>query len=329
MKKIIFAGSICFLLAGTGLEMAPPAVSEAMPSEIAQITDDNIELVPNRQPQVELLDPGQGQRQELRLQPTADTQQTITMTMEMDISTAVSGQPAPAIAFPASVMTMDVAVTQVDPNGDIHYQFTYTDADIVADPNFPPAVLNSMRSAMEPLIGLSGTYVVNPRGIIKSANVDIPEQGDPMTQQMLEQFSNSLDQFSSPLPEEAVGIGAKWRVSSSPNIGGMELNQTTTYELVDLQDNVATLKVNVEQQAGSQAITPPGMPEGMGATVTLESLDSEGQGEMILPLDRIMPTRSNISIRSGTVMNVKPDNSDREATVTTNMSMQVRLDSGE
>ena len=163
------------------------------------------------------------------------------------------------------------------------------------------------------------------RGQIKSGNIVLPEGGDPITKQLFNQMSNSLSQFSSPVPLEAVGKGAKWRVSSSLDIGGIQLTQTTLYELVDLKDNVATLNVSMEQQAKSQELTPIGVPA--GTTFTLKSLNSQGQGQIIMPLDAVMPIRSNLSIRSNNGMSIKQGSSGQETTLETNLLMQMALES--
>jgi hypothetical protein len=324
MKKILFASSVCLFLAGRGLQPVPAPASAQMPFGVAQ-TNNSIQASPAVPTQVELLNAGAEPRQELRFRPTVNAKQTMTITTNMDVANSISGQPMPSVKIPESVMKMEVLVNQVDANGDIHFQFSFTDADVVADSTVPPELLNAMRSAIKQVVGLRGTSVSDNRGQIKSGSFVLPEGSDPMIRQLFEQMSNSLDQFSSPLPKEAIGIGAKWRVSSSLNLGLMKLTQTTNYELVALQDNVATLNVSVEQQANSQQLTPPGVPSGM--TLTLKSLNSQGQGQMVMPLDEAMPIRSTMSIRSKNEMNVRQAGSGEETPIKTNLTMQMSLES--
>lgn len=325
MKKLLFASSVCLFLAGGGLEPASAVpVGTQTPLFVAQ--SNNSTLTPSTAPaQVQLLNPGAEPRQELRLTPIPNTQQVMTITTNMEATSSVGDQSVPAFKAPTSVMKMEATVTQVDPNGDIHAQFSYTDADVVADPTVPPELLNAMRSTLEQLVGFKGSFVTDNRGQIKSGNFVLPEGGDPMTRQLLEQVSNSLEQFSSPVPAEAIGIGAKWRVSSTINIAGMNLSQSAIYELVDLKDNVATLNVTIEQQANAQSITPPGLPP--GASVTLKSLTSQGQGQVIMSLDTALPSRADLSIRSQNEMNVKVPNSGEEMTIGMDLSMQMIMES--
>jgi hypothetical protein len=324
MKKALLISSCCALLAGSGLEFQTVPVSAATPVLLTQ-TNNTSTTPPKASTQVELLAPGAEPRQELRFQPKVNTKQITTITTNMDAVGSLSGQPMPSIKIPASVMKMETTITQVDANGDIHSQFSFTDADVTPAPDSPPEVVNMLRSALKLIVGLKGTSIVDNRGQIKAGNIELPEASDPITNQLFKQISNSLAQASSPLPQEAVGIGAKWRVASQLNVSGINLSQSTIYELVALKDNVATFNVSLEQQAQSQKLSLPGMPA--GATFTLKSLKSQGQGQIVVPLDMAIPVRSTISVRSQNEMSVKPANGDEDATLETNISMQMTLES--
>lgn len=325
MKKLLFAGSACLFLAGGGLEPASAVpVRTQTPFFLAQSNTST--PTPSTTPaQVELLSAGAEPRQELRLSAIPNSKEVMTITTNMEATSSVDGQSVPAFKVPASVMKMETRVTQVDPNGDIHAEFSYTDADIIADPSVPPELLNAMQSALNQLVGFKGSFVTDNRGQIKSGNFELPQGSDSMTRQLIEQVSNSLEQFSSPLPVEPIGIGAKWRVSSALNLAGMNLSQNAIYELVDLKDNVATLNITIDQQASTQRITSPGLPP--GANLTLKSLNSQGQGQIIMSLNSTLPSRADLSISSQSQMNVKPPNSAEEMTIETNLLMQMVMES--
>lgn len=317
MKKIFFLSSVCLLLTG-GLKLPSLPVDAATPLIIAQNNSTPTAT------QLELLTPGAQPRQELRFTPKANTKQVMKMTMNMDVATSLSGETMPKVKLPTSVMTMEVSVTQVDANGDIHTKFAYTDADIVADASLPPEMINSMRSSIKKMVGLSGTFISDNRGQIKSSNFVLPEGSDPITKQLLEQVSNSFGQFASPVPQEAVGIGAKWRVSHALKFNGINLNQNAIYELVSLKDNIASLNITMEQQANAQEITLPGLPS--NTNVSLKSLKSQGQGQITLPLDAVMPSSSMISIQSQNEMSIKDPRSGKEMPISSQISIQINLE---
>ena len=164
MKKTFLVSSFCFLLVGGGLKPASAPVSAETSFVVAQLTQNSTQTTPIGQTQVQLLTPGAEPRQELRFKPTVNAKQTLKMTINMDIASSISDKPIPKVKIPSTVMRVEVEVTQVDANGDIHSQFSYTDADVVADPSVLPEMLNAMQSAIKKVVGVSGTFIIDNRG---------------------------------------------------------------------------------------------------------------------------------------------------------------------
>ncbi|MFB8788697.1 MAG: hypothetical protein U7123_07555 [Potamolinea sp.] len=323
MKKTLLASSCCFLLVGGGLK--PVSVSAGTPLIVSQ-NNDASQIAPVIRTQVELISPGAEPRQELRFKPTVNAKQAMTITSNMDVKSSISGKSMPTSKIPPTVMKVESVVTQVDPNGDIHSKFSYTEADVVSDPTVDPELFKLMQSSVKQMVGMNGSFISDNRGQVKSGKFNLPEKNtNPITKQLLDQVSNSLDQFSSPVPQEAVGKGAKWRTSSKINLSGINLTQNVIYELVDLKDNVATLNVSLEQQANSQQLNLPGMPS--NANLSLKSLTSTGQGQVVMQLNSMMPVRSNISMNSNNEMSIKDPKSGKEMIIGTQLSMQMMLES--
>lgn len=323
MKKILFLGSALLAIA---LNIGQPlhrtvGASEAIGSK--QLSNQETPMAPNTGPQVKLLNPGSLPRQKLRFQPTANAKQNMTMTMKMDVVTLVEGQAWRQVKMPEILLQMEMVITQVDANGDIHSQFSYTDAQIKQDPTMPPEAIAAMSEEIKKLVGISGSSIIDNRGQVKSTELNLPEGLDGNSEQLFARLSKSFDQISSPVPAEAVGIGAKWQVEAAPNLNNIKMTQQTTYELVNFQDNVATLKVAIQQQAPSQDMTSPGLPA--GATLTMKSFQGQGTGQTIMGLDGAMPVSYNIDLVSQTEMNADRDG--QSANFGTEVSMQITIQS--
>ena len=327
MKKTLFLASLCLATAGWAIELSPASLSAETPLVVQQ-PDRGVSApaANSKTPQVELLNPGVEPRQQLRLKPAIDVKQTTVMTVKMDMEISALGRSSPAAKIPVSVMAFETKVTKIDPNGDIHYEFAYTNADIAGDTgNMPPAVRDAMRSALKSMVGVKGSFIMDNRGFHKGGNFILPQGADNNLKQMVEQMSKSIEQLTSPLPAEAVGKGAKWRVSSSSDFSGMNMNVISTYELASWQDGVASLNVSIEQQANPQNLTSPQLPP--GTTVTLKSFASQGRGATTMRLDRLMPFRSTGSVSSNSEMSAKTAGSSEELTITTKMVMEMTLES--
>jgi hypothetical protein len=242
MKKVLFVGSLLLLTADWGFITQAQQTPKPKPSSpTAKPTQ--------QRPIVELLSIGAEPRQLLRFKPALKSKQIGSMIMKMDMGLSIAGKAAPRNKVPATVMTFETTVKQIDPNGNIHYQFRYTQADLVGDSSVPPAALKELRAQLQNLKGISGTVVVDNRGQTQLGKFDLPQRLDSKAKLTLKQISRSVEQLSAPLPEPAIGLGAKWRVTTSPTIGGIRLTQSATYELIKLQDDRATLKVAIAQQA--------------------------------------------------------------------------------
>lgn len=327
IRKTLFVASLCLASAGWAIELSP-ASGQAETRIVAQQPAGDVSTpAANSKPlQTELLSPGVEPRQQLRLKPSLGIKRTTTMTVKMEMAVSMAEKSINATKVPTMVLTIDTQATKIDANGDIHYEFSYANADVGGDTsNLPTAAVDSMRSAVKKLVGLRGSFIMDSRGAHKGGSFTLPKDADNSVKQIVENMSKSLQQLASPLPAEAVGKGAKWRISFPSNAGGMNVNQTAIYELMDLQDGVVTLKTSVEQQANPQNLTLPQLPA--GSTMAVKSFVSQGQGEVIMRLDQLMPVRSAVSINSNSEMTLKVAGSPGESTIKTKMLMEMNLDS--
>lgn len=327
MKKILLLGSLCLLFPGS---LVLPSLVQAQTAPIPQTAGETIDQITtpptaqtNNQPttKIDLLTVGTGDKKQLRFTPVINSRQTSTLTLKVDDRNL-------GVGIPATKLTMEIVITQIAPNGDIFFDFTYKNVDIVAEPGTPPAVIDPIRRSLASLVGLSGSVVVDSRGQTKSTNLRLPQELDSATQQIFEQLSSSLGQLYAPLPEEAVGLGARWRISQELNINGIQLTQSAIYELVSSQGNVLQLKMLVEQEAQSQEVKLPPSPDiPAGFRVQLRSFSNQGEGEMTLQLGQMLPQRSILSSRSSVLLNLKPPETEQGVPVNQELNVQIILDS--
>jgi hypothetical protein len=318
MKKVLWIGTALLLSGGCGVMAAVAQQPAIAPNPTATQNP-----APSR-PVVELLSAGAAPRQILRYKPAVNAKQTATITMNMDMTLSIAGEPVPIGNLPGTAITFETLVDRVDPNGDIHYQFRYTNVELVGDSKLLAAQRAQLLTQIQKLKGIHGTVVVDDRGQTKFGKFDLPPALDAADKKMLKQISNSVEQLSSPLPEPALGVGAKWRVLSAPKLNGIQLKQIATFELIGVQAGSMTLNIAQEQQAPPQQMTTTQLPK--GKTLNLKSLVGKGQGQMFVKLDRIVPINSNLSAQMNSEME-SPNPSGEPMKMTTNMKMQLNLKS--
>jgi hypothetical protein len=250
---------------------------------------------------IKLLEPGGEPRQVLRLHPKAGDKQTLNMTLKMTMGMKLGEMENPPMKLPAMVMTMEVTVKDVSPQGDISSELVMTDASVADEPGVLPQVAETMKSSLGNLKGLTGTGLTSNRGVNKGTEINLPAGADPQVRQAMDQMKDSVANLSSPLPEEAIGAGAKWEVTMPLKSQGMSINQTTTYELVSLKEDHLNTKVSINQTAPKQKVQSPTMPN---LKLDLLKMSGTGTGELSFNLAQLLPASGAITSHTDLLMGV-------------------------
>jgi len=132
----------------------------------------------------------------------------------------------------------------------------------------------------------------------------------------------SMRQLTAPLPEEAVGVGAKWQTKYRIKQNGMEVQQTADNELVAIKGNVAKVRTQLTQTADRQPMSPPGLPA--GATVELIQLKSTGSGDSEVDLTKLMPQSGQMQLKSNTKAHIKMQGQEQDMSTDLELTVDVK-----
>lgn len=271
---------------------------------------------------VKLLNAGSEPRTVLRLHPPADDKQTMNMTIKMGMVMSAAGKTMPAMDVPEMLMTMDVAVKNVSDNGDITYEMQVSDVDVVTNANSTAAMATATKSSLAKMRGISGVGKISDHGIIKAVEMKRPDDADPQLNQMLEQMKDSFSSSSLPLPEEAVGAGAKWEYKTKIKSQGMTIEQTTGCELIALEGDRLTLRSTLTQSAANQKFESPAMP---GMKMDLNKLTGTGTGDTTVDLTHIMPAMGTMDQK--TAISLGMNMGQQKQTMDMKIDMRIKLES--
>ena len=220
---------------------------------------------------IELLDAGSAPQQQLRLSLTEGAKHRMETETTQTMTTSMNGNQMPPQEV-TSTMVMTTEVMEATEDGEWVIKYITEDTS------------GQMAAAGETEVMIT----MNNRGIASDVQV---QNEDPMVAEMI---GNSISEMTVPLPEEAVGVGAKWKVTQNISMMGMTIDQTSYYEIVGMSGDSVEMKVTMEQSADAQEFTPPGAPEGM--VVTVDSLKSEGNGTMTLQLSSVAPVEAAMNL---------------------------------
>lgn len=276
---------VALLLSACASSTAPPASTAALVDEPAQPGD----------PVVTVLEPGAEPRTRLRYRVPPGPQAPMVMQMGMTMAMGIGGMSPPAVKLPLITMTMSVDVTKVQPNGTMSPAFKVSSVEVAEDPGAPAVLIAKLKEGMAKLVGMSIEADVTARGFARNVKVKVPDGAPPDVAAMADSMRTATQQAVAPLPAEPVGAGARWRVASNVDTGALVVQQTALMTLEQRPEGRAVLAIAAEQTADPQPLKARGFPPGASASV--ESFKSTGQGKTDIRLDSLTP-RGSMGIRS-------------------------------
>ncbi len=253
-------------------------------------------------PTVKLLNPGASPRQALRLSPRAGTTGIIDLTMHINARQIVDGAATPPQPSPGVLMSFSTTVTEI--HGErIHYTFECIKGDLVDDPAVPQEILDAIRGGIKMVEGLRGTGVISDRAVCLDATVTTVPGMKAALLTHATAINQLLEQVTTPLPVEPVGIGARWEVANTIVQDGVTLHETIICTLAASDGNTVQIVMQIKRHADPQPVHDPNMPP--GASADLSSYAFAGTGRTVLRLDRLHPIEAVINVTSDSTMQMK------------------------
>jgi len=237
-------------------------------------------------PQITLIDAGAEPHVPLRydVQSFSAGEMYMRMEMHMAMEGMVGSQ---ATQLPDTIMRFEVSSIDFLGDNQVRLHMHLDEMRVSERPDVPAEVVTAMRTALAGMGRMSGSIVVDDRGVLHESDFDFSD-ASPELQQQLQSVNESMQQSSIPLPEEPVGIGARWQVGMSVESGGISIAQTANYRLLSRDDESANFEVSIAQTAPRQQIEDPTIPPGM--TTYIDELTSEGAGAMTIRFADYVPT---------------------------------------
>lgn len=212
---------------GTDGTTADDPAATAAPTDAAteRETDPAVQFTESAMagPTVEVLDVGAEPRYPMRLDPQEGQEAVLQMRMDMAMEMTVDGEPEPTGELPSTIMTMHALVDQVT-DDTIRTVVTYRAAEL--DGQDPGGV----QELLDTLEGLSGTVTTTRTGAFVEGGFTTTGI-HPFLQEMVQSFDQQLSSLAIPMPEDDLGVGARWRVTTSFELGGLVIQMEADYHL--------------------------------------------------------------------------------------------------
>jgi hypothetical protein len=238
----------------------------------------------------------------------------------MTVEGVVVGTPGFKTTLPTMRTTSRLKSESVSEEGNLQYTYLLERMEAIAGPDTPPEVVEAMQAELKKVEGLGGTAVVSPRGALLDVSFPVPPDADPELRKEIEMMPQQMRMLACPLPEQPLGRGARWKVTTPAYVRGFTVTQITVFKLIDIEGPRARFAVEVTQRAREQAVELPNLPP--GARARLKSLDSSGDGTGELDLERPVVSM-DMRLKARTVTTVSFGSQSRD--VVNDLEMKTRI----
>ena len=154
----LLALAVCTLLFMVGCDKSESVDSKGGVSANAKTDSSDLQTT------VTLLESGAEPRTVLRYKFQANRTERMVMQMDMAVTVEVQGLQRPETPLPSTRMTMAIDSKEVSPEGDLHYEFTLEQTEVLPNPGDDPGAINAIKTQMDTMLGVRGSATVSSRG---------------------------------------------------------------------------------------------------------------------------------------------------------------------
>lgn len=233
---------------------------------------------------VRLLDKGQRPRAELRYSISAGTTTSSTTTFRVaTLATAESSETAALTVLPGLRLDIVSGPAEQTDRG-VKFKVDVVKSEAVVPPGFDEALAKELRDGAAVADHIGGWVEVDDRGQVLAGDFNEQTKRSDVPVRLLRMIVNSRETLTRVrLPEEKVGLGARWETRRQIKAYGFDIQQVNTYTLVDRVGDEVMLNVTVQQMALPQTIE---FPE-EGIVISVQSMIAQADGQIILDLDAL------------------------------------------
>lgn len=267
MKKLVVGATLLTVLLAGGCKKDTPTET---PASVAPLDA------------VIVLDGGQDPRLPLRYRIPEGTTTSSTATFRV-ATLATSGDAEAVSVLPGLRLKVVSGPASITDEG-VRFNVEIVEADAVVPPNFDEAVAADLQASAAILDEVGAWVEIDDRGNRLAGELNEAAKRPDIPKRLLRMIINARTTVTRVrLPEEPVGLGARWQVRRQLDIFGFQVTQVDTYQLVDRAGDVLSLNLWVQQTGLPQTIS---FPE-EGIEIGVESMKAEATGQITLNLDAL------------------------------------------
>jgi hypothetical protein len=242
--------------------------------------------------QIKLLEAGAEPRQALRLQAKAQEVQRLKISARMTMGLSMQGQPEQKIKTPTAVMSATVTTQEANAQGEIGYEVVINDVMVQPEEGAMPQLVEEMQKSLGAAKGTVLHGTMTDRYQTKKIELKSSLPATPTAKEDIETLKEAFSNSEFVLPEEAIGVGAKWELKHKKKKRGMMVDETIVHEITALEGSIVTVKSTVTQSGASQKISNPLMP---ALKVDMNKMTGTVLETTTVDLTKALPTHQTVN----------------------------------
>ena len=244
---------------------------------------------------LKLLAAGAEPRKALRFKLGRGDKAKAEIRMAMDVRVSADGEAKRAIKLPVATAIINLKMTSVE--ADV-FAFDWVVLAYNAEdtPGVLPQVLSGFKAQVGQLVGAKGTGTIDPQGRNLGATFEMPPGAEPQAEQLMSGMRDAMATISAPLPTQAIGVGASWRVAQTTTQNGTKSNIEHTYTIEAMDGDTLTLAIQMKISGVPGPLRAPGP----GESAHLDSMSGSGSGKIVVALTELVPTASDVLMTTTT-----------------------------
>lgn len=252
-------------------------------------------------PEVKLLSAGAAPHKKLRYHLVKGKVEKFKLTSQTAMDIHVAGHAMPAPSVPTLEMIATIKIGSVTPDGVATRDLGIDKMQLADADKVPSAARHSVEDSLSEMAKLKGHDRMDARGRLLESSLDTSGLDEGQVKQMMQSMATAFGEVSAPFPEEAIGKGARWQVTTQVQQMGMKMKQVAIYTLEKLDGDHGTTRVKLKQSAPGSQIHIPGIP--LKVHSDLLGMTGSGTGEVHFDLGHSLPsgtitTRSQVKVRT-------------------------------
>lgn len=300
-RRVVTAALAAALLTGS---VACAQEDEAPGEPVSDSSEESGELEPSvtveagPPPTIELLDAGDGDRRVLTYAPSVEPA-VVDVTRSGSADTVVPGGEPRTEDTPAQTLTVE-GLSEPDVDGAQRASVTvreFTSVDAMRNAQFATAP------------GFTVTWTRSADGVVSEYSLAAPVDATDAARAGVEITANAVADATVAWPDEEIGEGARWTVTSDID-DAVAPERVVTYELVDLDGDLATVRMSVSVPDTADSLTAPAPDGGPDVSLDVDTYEVSGSGELTVDLRAALPVAGRTESSTRAVY-TDPDSGDR------------------